>query len=576
MREPRLIVLKFGGSVLRTEGDLDAAAAEVYRWHREGWRVVAVASAYHGVTDRLAAEAERWSQGCESARAALVGAGEVRAACHLTLRLREAGLNSRYVPVSEAQLVAVGLPLSSRPRSVNRRRLHQLLTRHEVLVVPGFQALGPDGEPRLLGRGGSDLTALVLAEQLQAQRCRLVKDTHGLYESDPALPGPPPRRFEAITWDDAAALGDQVLQPRALRYARRHQRPFDFAAPGRHGGTLVGARTTQLAAHDDEPHPRRVALAGCGTVGGGVAAMLPRFPQLELAAVASRHPRRPRPELPDDVPQTDEPLSLLDHRPDVVVDTMGCPGEARRLALVCLAKGVDFVTADKDLLARHGPELRDAARQGGAELRGAAACGGGAPMLERCAQVAAAHDVVRLRGVINGTSNWILDRLDHGAGLQQAIDAAQDAGYAEADPSADVSGLDAARKLCLLAHAVWGLHLTPDQVSVRGLDHRGGLPRCRHAGSRRRLVAELRQVVGTVQATVAVREVGPGDPLHDLPGVRNRLVLEAADGQRWTVDGDGAGRVPTAHAVLADVLESVETATHALTTAVVSKVRRRA
>jgi len=553
MPERPLIVLKFGGSVLRAEGDLTSAAAEVYRWHRRGWRVVAVASAYHGVTDRLAGEARRWPDGCDSARAALIGAGETRAACHLALRLRESGLRCRFVPVSEAGLLAEGPALASHPRAVDRARLHGLLARHDVLILPGFQAQGPDGEPRLLGRGGSDLTALVLAEQLQADRCRLVKDTHGLFEFDPALAGPRPGRYRAITWADAARLGDQVLQPRALAYARRHQRPFDFAAPGRSAGTLVGADSTALDPPREPGRPRRVALAGCGTVGGGLAAMLADLPWLELASVAVRRRRRSRPDLPDGVTVVNEPRDLLASAPDVVVDTMGDGAAALPLLRAALARGIPVVTADKDLLAHHGPELRSLADQAGTVVRGSAACGGGAPMLEQTRQLASAHPLVRLQGVINGTSNWILDRLHEGQSLEDAIAAAQAAGFAEADPTADVGGHDAARKLCLLAHAAWGMTLTPAQVDTRGLDD--GAANRLHGDGRRRLVAQLERRGDAVRASVSVQEVAADHSLHPVPGVRNRLVLESASGQQWVVDGDGAGRVPTAQSVLADVLD---------------------
>ena len=557
MPDRNLIVLKFGGSVLRSEQDQTAAAAEIYRWHREGHKVVAVASAYHGITDHFGAESERWGTSCPSAQAALLGAGETRAAAHLALAVGRSGLKARFIPVSEARLVAEGLHHEARPVSLDTAHLGNLLDEHDVLVVPGFQAVGRSGDPRLLGRGGSDLTALFLAERLGAQRCRLVKDTDGLFEWDPKQPGPAPRRYQTITWHDAAGLDDGVVQPRALAFAQQYQRPFDFAACGSRQGTLVGAGATSLTSPLEPQKPVRVALAGCGTVGGGLALHLAQLPGFEMTGVAVKNVERARSEIPADVPLVTDPRRLLADQPDVLVETMGGQEQAGALCAAALRQGIPVITANKDLLAERGPELRRLAAGTGALLHGAAACGGGAPMLERTSQLGRDHSVRRLRGIVNGTSNWILDRLWTGTPLDEAVREAQDAGYAETDPTADIGGHDAAYKICLLAQAAWGLDLAPSEVAVSGLETLTPefLAEARRLGRRPRLVAEAQRTGQGVQASVSVQTVLPVDPLADVPGVANRLVVESDHGDRWLVDGQGAGRWPTAQAVLADLLE---------------------
>jgi len=214
------------------------------------------------------------------------------------------------------------------------------------------------------------------------------------------------------------------------------------------------------------------------------------------------------------------------------------------------------VTANKDLLTDQGRALRRQAERTGAPLLAAAACGGGAPMLERTADLGGRHDLVRLRGVVNGTSNWILDRLYAGDDLDESIAQAQAAGYAESDPTADIAGHDAARKLCLLAHEAWGLALAPEEVETSGLVTitADALADARRLGRRPRLVAEARRQGHGVTASVSVRYLPPADLLSGVAGVQNRLVLESTAGERWIVDGLGAGRWPTAQAVLADLL----------------------
>src|SRR5580704_12173597 len=169
-------VLKFGSSVLRSSGDLHVAIDEIYRRWRSGFRVLAVVSAFEGVTDELMAEVmDIVGTECPEAIAAYVATGEERTAALLQGSLHQYGLPSRLVSQREIALIAEGPLLESKPVSVNSKTLDRLWQSHPILVLPGFYGLDGQGRIALFGRGGSDLSALFLAAALHAN-ARLLKD----------------------------------------------------------------------------------------------------------------------------------------------------------------------------------------------------------------------------------------------------------------------------------------------------------------------------------------------------------------------------------------------------------------
>ena len=242
-----VIVLKFGSSVLRSEDDLPRAVEEIVRFRRVGCDVVAVVSAIGKTTDLLLEKAHRISKNPEpSALALMVATGEDVAASFLTMALEEAG-----VPVALMEPVGIGLrvegpPLDAKPCGLDTARVRQALEHGAVGVVPGFYGRGPDGKIYLLGRGGSDLTALHLAHRLEAD-CRLLKNVDGVYDDDPGNPGRGARRYEQLSYEDALALQARVVQEKALRFALEHAIAFEVAALGAERSTRVGPLATRLA-----------------------------------------------------------------------------------------------------------------------------------------------------------------------------------------------------------------------------------------------------------------------------------------------------------------------------------------
>lgn len=234
-----VLVVKFGSSLLTGPGGYRRAVDELGRDVRSGRRIVAVVSARRGVTDRLLGEA-----GAVSARpdpglmARLLGTGEEASAALLGLALTEAGIRARVLGADELGLRTVGSIDDAEPADVDLERIRSALASHDVVVVPGFVGRDGQGRPTLLGRGGSDFTALYLGRRLEAGEIRLVKDVDGVFEEDPGKRRNAVR-LRSASWDDVARVGDGVVQPKALRFAKAHGLGFRVAAVGG-SGTCVG------------------------------------------------------------------------------------------------------------------------------------------------------------------------------------------------------------------------------------------------------------------------------------------------------------------------------------------------
>ncbi|HEV3458341.1 MAG TPA: homoserine dehydrogenase [Thermoanaerobaculia bacterium] len=525
-----LTVLALGSSLVAREQDLPLAVHEVYRWYRAGHRVVAVISDLAGATERLLAQARRLGGGADLAPrgvAALAAAGGTAAAALLALALDRAGVPAGLGDSRLAWMDPAGQSIGSGGDGLEAGRLHASLARPGVVVVPGCSGAAGESGPRLLGRGGPDLTALQLAQRLGADHYRLVEDADALYEQGPDEPDPALPRTPA-----AGAPVD--------RGPRVRRRPLPQPTQG--------------------PGPLRVVLLGLGTVGGGVfrhlLAQLDRF--IVVGIAVSDPERHIRAGVPATLLERD-PWRLLARPCDLVVEALGGCEPAARLIAAALARGRAVVSANKEAMAEQGERLVRHAAAHGAELRFSAAVGGAVPVLEAVTRAAAAGEVRAVRGVLNGTSNYVLDRLAEGCDLAAAVRLAQQQGFAEADPARDLDGRDAACKLRLLARAAFGVDLAAGTVACRGIDAEGGTTvKAAHArGQVIRLLAECRREGGGVRAEVRPVALPARDFLAGARGEENRVVIERVGGPPLRLAGRGAGRWPTAEAMLADILEIV-------------------
>ncbi len=509
------VVLGFDGALVCGAGDPMEAVHEAYRWVREGNDLLIVVSAPEGEGAALFALAEQAGHGGRSDDLPrLLRISELHSAALLALALERAGLKTVVLDPHEMDLRAEGDPHESDLVSCGEAALRAALARTHVAVVPGHVALNAAGDLTLLGAGGADQAAAFLGARLGAARVRLVR----------------------------AAGNEAEATPKARRIAEAAGLTLETAAPGRIAG---GVKARRL----------KVALLGCGTVGGGVLAFLKRHADLfEPTGILVRSPDSDRYAGAPAELLTDDPAHPGITGADVVVESIGGLSPAAELVEAALRRGQDVVTANKEIYARRFAELDAAARESGAELRASACVGGGVPVMEAAARARAeGRKIISIEGVANGTTNFVLDEMEAGRSLEEAVRLAQEAGYAEADPSADIDGWDAAAKMAILSRIGLGAELSPDAAErdslrpvtladIQAAAARG--ERLRHVGH-----------VSHNGFSVRLVSLKQDDFLAGARGPENRFRIVFADGQEQTISGLGAGRWPTAEAMFADLLD---------------------
>jgi len=424
-------------------------------------------------------------------------------------------------------------------------------------VLSGF--VGRDGENRttLLGRGGSDLTAAFVAQKI-CGRCVLVKDVDGLYVSDPAKNLNRPARFREVTYETAGRIGSPLIQPKAIQFAAAHRLSLTVTCIGGDSGTKIGSEFDRIARPEAPKPPLNVALLGCGVVGGGVYERLRTLPEaFIMTGVGVRDRKRIRVlSVPDEL--LTENLEELIQRPcDVVVELIGGITRAYELVRRALRTRRNVVTANKALLATYGEELHNIARENEVVLCSSAAVGGVLPALETIERAKAIGPIRAVSGVLNATSNFVLDEIAAGSAFTDAISAAQKNGYAEADPSLDLDGTDAAQKLILLARSAFGALLPLASIQRKGIEGLtpADLQAARDRGTSLRLIATCRRTAQGLEARVAPMKLPHTHTLASVAGAQNRILVELVSGETFVVSGAGAGRWPTTEAVIADLTD---------------------
>ena len=553
----KITVLKFGSSVLRSEADLPSAVHEIYCHWRAGAQVIAVVSALGDTTDQLMRRAESWCQQPDrSALAALLATGESASSALLGLALNRSGIPARVLDPVQAGLRTAGSKLDADPIAVDAARL-LAESRRAVVVLPGFIGRDERGDTTLLGRGGSDFSALFLAHHLRGN-CILLKDVAGLYTSDPACLTVRGSRFKQASYEAAMRLGGSVVQQKAVRFASANKLRFTITKIGATGSTEIGPFADRLDISGTSLETIRVALLGCGTVGGGVFQRLMALPELfTVTGVGTRTPNRARAAGVPNHLITSDLEALIDKRCDLVIELIGGIKRAAELTERALRLGRDVVSANKALLARGGHDLEALAADNGTKLRYSAAVGGVLPALETIRRARASGPLRGFSGVLNGTTNFVLDRMVAGESMSAAVQAAQEQGYAEAHPETDLEGIDAAEKVILLARAAFDVNLPLHAIARKGLEGLNSkiLRTAQEQGKAVRLVAECRRSSQRVEASVKPVELPLSHPLAQVNGAENRLLIQPEVGEPWMVSGTGAGRWPTTEAVIADLFD---------------------
>jgi len=315
--------------------------------------------------------------------------------------------------------------------------------------------------------------------------------------------------------------------------------------------------------------PLSVAVAGLGTVGGGVLKVLRDNADIVTAragrpiavtAVSARDRTKDRGVSLGGLRWYDDPVALAaDPAVDVVVELIGgSDGPARALAEATIAAGKPLVTANKALLAVHGAELAAMAEERGVPLAFEAAVAGGIPVIKSLREGLAANRISRVTGILNGTCNYILTQMrERGREFADVLADAQKLGYAEADPSFDVDGIDAAHKLAILAALAFGRPVAFDAVYIEGIRRISALDIAfaTELGYRIKLLGIARQAETGIETRVHPCMVPVAAPIARVDGVFNAVVAEGDFVGRVMLEGRGAGEGPTASAVVADLID---------------------
>ena len=311
----------------------------------------------------------------------------------------------------------------------------------------------------------------------------------------------------------------------------------------------------------------KVALLGCGTVGSQVARLIIQQGDdltartgapLELVGIAVRDAGKERPGIDPALFTQDAAALVARDDVDIVIELIGGVEGTRELVAAALARGASVVTANKALLATHGGELTEIAERTGADLYYEAAVAGAIPILRPLRESLVGDEITLVMGIVNGTTNYILDQMTTtGADFDDALQQAQDLGYAEADPTADIEGHDAAAKAAILASLAFHTRVRGDQVYCEGISHLTAedIEAVTRLGFVLKLLA-VAQLTDADQVSVRVHPVilPAQHPLSSIHGAYNAIFVESRHAGRLMFMGPGAGGAPTASAVMGDLV----------------------
>jgi homoserine dehydrogenase len=302
------------------------------------------------------------------------------------------------------------------------------------------------------------------------------------------------------------------------------------------------------------PDVFRIGLLGHGTVGAAFAELLDERSEAIEAEVGLR------PELSGVLTRSRGDFDDILERSDLIVELMGGIEPARDYVLRALGSGRHVVSANKQLLSQHGEEVFDAARVGGVQLRFEGAVAGVVPAIRVMAESLAAAHIERVHGIVNGTTNYILTEMARtGASYSEALADAQELGYAEADPTEDVTGKDAAAKMAILARLAFNAAVSLDQVSFEGIEllTSDDIAYAKELGLALKLIGSAERIDGGLAVHVYPAFLYADHPLASVNGAFNAVTIESEAITEITLSGPGAGGIQTASAVLGDVVSAM-------------------
>lgn len=557
-----IAVLKFGSSILSDLTAIPAAVNEVYHYLRKGFKIIVVVSAIGNRTNELEDSvkcllSDSASEPEPKAFAELLSTGERTAASLFSIALDNAG-----IPVyqfNQPCILTKGFLLDADPILL-RAEIRHLFSQHSVLVMPGFIGVNEKNELTLLGRGGSDYSAIFSAWAVNAKACVLYKDTNGIFvpgSNDNVLSQ---KKYKTISYQDCLDIPYPVIQHKALAFAQKEKINITVKALASKQGTLISEKKSAL--YEKQIHHRRklkVILLGLGTVGYGTYCHLIKANHLFdvvgiLVKNRMKHQHHPisKELLSDNIEE------LLKRECDVVVELIG----ELESSTYCITKAIQqkchVVTANKLLLATKGLQLHALAKKNNVTLRYSAAVAGSIPILEIITHIKKGKPpqyIKSVTGILNGTSNFILEKMHQGETLERAIHLAQSAGYAESDPTFDISGQDAAHKLTIISRLAF--LRKPNHLSIQGIEALSSEIIREQSPNITKLIATCSFEEDNLIASVKPIAILPSHPFASVTGAENCILIKTMDDKQIQLRGKGAGRWPTSEAVFADLLDIV-------------------
>ena len=314
-----------------------------------------------------------------------------------------------------------------------------------------------------------------------------------------------------------------------------------------------------------------IGLLGLGVVGSGVIKLIEDYQEdlahqlgcgVEVKKVLVRNIEKARQVDVDETILTTNSSDVLNNPDiDVIIEVMGGVEEARGYLLEAFAAKKHIITANKDLIALHGPELEAAAHENGCDLFYEASVGGGIPLLRGLTDGLVSDRIEKVMGIVNGTTNYILTKMDtEGASYESALKEAQDLGFAESDPTADVDGLDAARKMVILARLAFLTDVELDDVEVNGISNvsQTDLQYGKQLGYTMKLIGFASREQQNIEVSVQPTFLADSHPLAGVKNEYNAVYVNGEAVGETMFYGPGAGSLPTATAVMADVVAAIK------------------
>ena len=393
------------------------------------------------------------------------------------------------------------------------------------------------------------MTAIYVAKRLGI-KATLLKDVEGVFDKDPKSAGAVPQRYDHISYADAREKAEPLVSPKALDFAEEHGIEFDIGTPGIPSYTTIGKKTGTLSPRPT-PKKLRVAMLGCGIVGGGVYRRIKaNSDRFEMVKIMVRDTAKyiDQGYKPEEL--TTNIDDVLAAKPDIFIDVSGPIEPCLSYCKTLLENGVHVVSANKQAIAAGGQDLIDFAKDKNTQLMFSSAAGGGMPVLEMC--IRERGRITRVEALLNGTTNYMLDEISAGKSYAEALKDAQDKGFAEADPSGDVNGSDAAAKIRLVALLGFGEEVTLDDIPRDTIENFA--PTSSPKGAMKRIATCWKDRHG-FSTKLELKDLSLNNFIAQADGEEAHAIFYFDDGDQYKIRGKGAGRWPTTESVMADLFD---------------------